>query len=518
MKKTSKLMLSFLFLVMLQVAGVGTINSQAVEKEKYFTADKVFCHTIGNSKVEVCGTTKESGTLKIPEKVVYKGKSYKVTRIADMNIYYQDKAITTDTIDGSSFAIDMPGFHSYQYAKADKFPSKVRELSCVGIQKLILPDTITYIGEGAFCNCRKLSTVQFAKQYKKLVIGRNAFGKNKIKTLTFPKGTIALKDNATGTAMNLVIPATVEKIGAGVVNNSTKKVFLKNKKFVMKNGILYTKGEKTLLGVSGNVFDNVVISAKTTKIVERAFAGSKVTTVTLNDKITELGTGTFYNCKKLTAVKNTRAVMSIGYAAFGSCEILSDVGEMKELKKIDRAAFWKANKLVFMISKKLSDIDIYAFAGTKTTGDMKITVDDGNDTFSIVCGLLVKSEKDKKTVMLQMDKVDDLVISEGITEVAVKLCATKSITYPITLISQQGTVYVPGGSVEYLGNKVPSFGEDYNVAVDNKKVTTVIVPAGCKESYKKAIGDVIMIREDYNPLNDKRLVIVEKDRVSKNNK
>lgn len=510
MRKRGKLILTLLCLVLLQMTGLGTLTSEAAGKGKYFTSGKLFYHTIGSGRVEVCGTTQNSGTLNIPAKVTYKRKSYKVTRIADQKIYYQDKAVTTGTSDGYSFAIDMPGYHSYQYAKADKFPSKVRELSNTDIKKLILPDTLTYIGEGAFCNCTKLTTVKFAKKYKKLTIGKNAFGKNKIKSLAFPQGTYELKENAAGTALTVIIPASVKKIGAGVVNSHTKKVVLKNKKYVMKKGILYTRNEKTLLGVSGKVSGNVFISAKTTKIAERAFAGSKVATVTLNDNITEIPAGVFYNCKKLAAVKKTGSVTKIGYGAFGSCGALTEIGTMEKLTKVERAAFWKDTKLTFTIPAGLKDIDTYAFAGTSSSDNMKVTVAQGNDTFSVVSGLLVKDEKDGKTVMLQMNNEKDLAVPEGITSVAVRLSAADSITYPSTLVSQQGVVSVPGGRVIYLGNKVPVFGDRYNISVDNKKVTTVVVPAGSLEAYKKAIGDVIMDRDDYNPWYDEELVIVEK--------
>lgn len=135
------------------------LSCKVEAKGTYFTSGNLFYHTIGNGKVEVCGTAQDSGTLRIPSKVIYRGKSYKVTQIADQKIYYQDMAISRGTSDGFGFAVDMSGFHSYQYEKADKFPEQVGELSNANISKLILPSSITYIGEGKFWQADKLTFV-----------------------------------------------------------------------------------------------------------------------------------------------------------------------------------------------------------------------------------------------------------------------------------------------------------------------------------------------------------------------
>ena len=44
----------------------------------------------------------------------------------------------------------------------------------------------------------------------------------------------------------------------------------------------------------------------------------------------------------------------------------------------------------------------------------------------------------------------------------------------------------------------PKLGEDFDIRVSNEKVTTILVPAGTLQSYKRVIADVIMARDDYD--------------------
>lgn len=459
-RKRKLFFLTLMCIMIFQMTGLGKMAvCEASGSGKYFTQGKLYYHAISSNKAEVCGTKQTTGTLKIPGYVTYKGKKYKVTRIADYTLYSQDKPVTEETADGSSVAVDLAGYHYYSYEREDKksLPANVDYISTSDITKVILPDTLTYIGEGAFSGCTKLRTVEFAKKYKKLTIGKNAFGSNKIKTLTFPAGTYELKENAAGNAGTIFIPPTVKKIGPGVVNAKTKKVIIskKNKNYKMKEGILYTKNERTLVGVSGAAKQTIKISGKTRKLGAKAFAG----------------------CPKLTAIGTTSA-----------------------LTRIERAAFWGDNNLKLEIPESIRDIDVYAFSGTVSDTIVRLTVAQNNPVYSIQNSLFIKDDGNAKIVMMQTADVNELIIPDTVTDVAVALGGDKcnSIVFPATLLSQEGKVNAAGGMIVYQGMTVPKLGEDYDIRVSSEKVTTVSVPAGTLQSYKKAIADVIMSRDDYD--------------------
>ncbi len=503
--KTKRFLLSLTLLcaIFLQSLGAQSLTSEAAGSGKYFTSGKLYYHTISKNKVEVCGTKQTTGTLTIPSYVTHKGKKYKVTKIANHTTYNQDTPITEQTSNGSSVAVNLAGDYSYIYKRTDKkpFPANMNYLSSSNITKVILPSTLTYIGEGAFCGCNQLKTVKFAKKYKKLTIGKNAFGQNKIKSLSFPDGTYELKENAAGKARAIYIPSTVKKIGAGVVNANTKKVTIskKNKYYKMKSSVLYTKNEKTLVGVSGKAAANIKISNKTVKIGAKAFAGTKVKKVTLNKKITSIPKGVFYNCKKLVSVSGTDNLTSIRYAAFANCPKLKSIGNTSNLTTIDRAAFWGDNNLVFHIFAAIKNIDDYAFSGTVTSTALKLTVTKDHPVYSIENQLLLKKTGNKKIVIMQLADIANITVPENVTDIAIALGGNKctSITLPSTLYSQEGQVSARGGTILYQSINVPKFGPAFDIGVSYDKVTTVIVPAKSLQAYKTTISKLIWDRDDY---------------------
>lgn len=491
------------------------ITAQAAGKGKYFKSGDLYYHTISKNKVEVCGTKKDDGTLTIPSSVYYKGKKYTVTQIADHEFYYQD---TTDTTDGYYIDLNMPGHRYYRYNRIDgkMMPADIDWISTSGITKVVLPSTVTYIGEGAFGGCDKLETVVFANSYKKLTIGKNAFGGTALDSIRFPKGTYELKDCAAGEIAQIYIPATVKKIGAGVVNYKTQKVIIdkKNKKFKMKKGILYTYNEKTLIGASAKVVKKVKISSKTTKITKLAFAGTGVTSVTLNQKIKNIPDGTFYKCANLTEVKNTNNVTKIGYGAFANCRKLQSIGQLPKVTDIGRAAFWGDGKLSLNLPACAVNVDEYAFAGGQTAAAINVTVDANNPACGIENGLLIKTTDTEKIVMLQLSQnVEKVIIPEGVTNVAVfvggKKC--KEIIFPASLKKQNGVACVKNGTIVYQSMEVPEFGQSFSLVNTGYEMMTIAVPKGTYDIYKKAIEEAYDDEEDdYNIWDDSRKQLVER--------
>lgn len=505
----------FLIAALVMLSGIGEIKAEAAKKDTYFVSGELFYKVISNGKVEVCGTKKTEGTLVIPGKVYNKGKIYTVTGIADHELYYQDIPVTEETIDGQSVDIGAPGWGYYRYDRTDgeSFPNDVEWLSETRIQKLVLPSTLTYIGEGAFGGCEQLQTVTFAKKYNKLVVGKNAFFSRKMKKIVFPEGTYELKDNAAGLIPEITIPSTVKKIGSGVVNWNTKKVTISknNKKFKMKNGILYTKDEKKLLGVSANAGKNIKISNKTTSIAANAFYHTKVKTVALNKKITRIPKGAFANCSKLVSVTGTDRVTEIGYAAFKGCIKLTDIGDISNLKTVGRVAFWNDRRLTLSISSNM-DIDKNAFSGAWTSTVIKLNVPADDSKYAFVNGLLIKKEGTEQIVMMQKEDMENIEVPEGVTEVAVRLGGPtcRNIRLPISLKVQNGTFVINGGTITFQNPTVLAFHESFTIRNEGgKAVTTVIVPKGCMDAYKTTMDNNSMQRIDAELFQDGYIEIKE---------
>lgn len=494
-KKRKLLIVAFCMMFMQMLMG-SAIHCEAAETGKYFTSGKLYYHTITKNKVEVCGTKQTTGTLTIPASVTYNGKKYKVTKIADYELYTQDN---TSDVNGKETNIYNGEKCYYRYTRVDGkgMPANIEWIAGSGIKKVVLPNTLTYIGNGAFNGCSKLKSVTFAKSYKKLTIGENVFGGTKIKSLVFPKGTYELKDSVAGNVPAITIPASVKKIGAGVVNYKTKKVTIskKNKKFKMKDGILYSADEKTLYGASSKAKKKIAISQKTTRIMDKAFYKSKASVITLNNKITVIPKGAFCGSAQLVRVEKTDNVTLIMRGAFAGCTKLQEIGTMPKLGKIEGAAFWQDSQLSLDIADTVKDVSDYAFSGTVTKTQLKsVNIAPGNKLLSISDGLLVKSSDSGKIVIMQIADAEKLVVSEGITEVAVCLGGTgcKEIKLPPTLMVQNGRFRLNSGNVIFTGTTVPEFGKDF----DMSGVETVYVPKNTLEQYRKAMESVVKERDD----------------------
>lgn len=301
----------------------------------------------------------EKITFEYPSAVIHDGVTYKVTRLPDYTGggYYEkgDLRIVANAWDEGATCL------------SDDIPSvtDVIELNRLNaVTKIVLPDTLQYLGNYSLQYGHILEEVVFAESYQNLVFGHHVFSgypsisgypSAHLKSIVVPDGTTQLGDAALGYIPDITIPASVRIIGSYVVNPYTQKVTIdsQNRKFKMKDGMLYSKNEKVLYGASAKVKASIKISAKTEEIKPEAFAYSKVKEVKLSSKVNRLPKGVFAYCGKLTKVTGTKHVTNIGYGAFGYCKKLKSIGKMPKLKYINKGAFWGCKKLKFKPGKNV---------------------------------------------------------------------------------------------------------------------------------------------------------------------
>lgn len=141
-------------------------------------------------------------------------------------------------------------------------------------------------------------------------------------------------------------------------------------------------------------------------------------------------------------------------------------------------------------------IDDYAFSGSVNDTCVQVQVPDKDTTYSYVNDLLIKTEADKKTVMMQRKDVEKVVVPEGVTNVAVVLGGLncKEITLLTTLKEQGGGFYIKEGSIQFQNGQVPAFRNDFDIHGGRK--VKVIVPKGSLDTYKKTMNDIVFKRDD----------------------
>lgn len=363
---------------------------QSETKNNCFWEDYIYYHIIGNKEVEAVLVDSEYGEMKnywypadmedydaskevifsYPATVDHDGVTYTVTRLAN----YKASDIAYDG--NRELAIPALGVGYYcepEYLKTyldyEAYPSEEgKTLNTLnGVTKVVIPDTVEYIGNASLAYMKNLKEVEFASEYSYLTFGEGVFNQNKISSINIPEGTYKLGTRALGTIPKVSLPKSLKVIGSYVINSSMRKVTIDkgNKRFKLKDGLMYSVDEKVLYGATGMISSKVTISSKTVEIKSCAFAYSKVKEVKFKTKYQKsIPEGMFVGCKKLTKISGLKEIRYINYGAFAECSKLKSIGNPMVLVSVEKAAFWDTKKPKFKLSKK-GKVQKYAYKRAK---------------------------------------------------------------------------------------------------------------------------------------------------------
>ncbi|MBR2186989.1 MAG: leucine-rich repeat domain-containing protein, partial [Lachnospiraceae bacterium] len=202
--------------------------------------------------------------------------------------------------------------------------------------ELILPDTLTDIGNRAFCGCVDLTgELQLPDTLK--TIGDSAFmmevGGSKLSgPLNFGSSLVSIGNSAfeycEGFTGDLILPDTLEKVGDYAFSGCTGfggKIKLGNK--------LKTIGKYAFAGdrnsyVFSKYTGGIEIPATVTSIGERAFNNGQslegVLSIPLSGNLVSVGDYAFYSCSKLKGnLTFPQTLRTIGERAFADCKGLT---------------------------------------------------------------------------------------------------------------------------------------------------------------------------------------------------
>ena len=193
------------------------------------------------------------------------------------------------------------------------------------VADLTIPDSVTEIGDYAFCGCGSLTSVTIPDSVT--TIGRSAFYK-----------CVSIK--------NIVIPDSVTTIGdhAFAYCSSLTSATIPN--------------SVTTLGVA--VFRKC----------------SSLTSITIPDSITTIGKSAFYECVSIKNIVIPNSVTSIGDFAFAYCRLLTSVNIPYSVVSIGDAAFKNCNNLRMFSGKFASD------------DGKSLIIDNTLNAFAIGCGAI----------------------------------------------------------------------------------------------------------------------------------
>ena len=186
---------------------------------------------------------------------------------------------------------------------------------CTSLEKIVLPETVTAIRESAFKNCTSLKDITWSKAPE--IIESYAF-----------QNCSALTD--------VTIPDSVKSIGYGVFSDCSAL-----------SAVTLPDGVKEL---GGQLFNNC----------------DALTTVTIPDSVTSIGEQVFYDCDALTTVKLGSGLKSIPASTFEHCDVLESLRIPRRVTTIGNNAFKDCVKLTSItIPRSVTKISSNAFSYPK---------------------------------------------------------------------------------------------------------------------------------------------------------
>ena len=391
---------------------------------------------------------------------------------------YEGPAIEISGCDGIDDAgtMTIPGeIDGYMVARIGMRAFKDNQEVKAKLKKLILPDSVTSIGDEAFLGCSHLETIQFSGNFR--MIGEQAF--RDCTSLRSPGlndcleyiGLNAFRNCDSFTEVN--IPSGVSTIVSGAFSDCDQltafTVSEANEHYCASDGVLYNKDKSVLviypIAKSGNSFD---IPASVTVVGAQAFQGSRLTSVVLNQGLKKIGNAAFSDMDNLKTVTFTgNSLESIGGGAFASSKSITKLEIPEGVKEIgDNAFSCCASLKTVSLPASLETLGMSAFYGAANLQEVTIPSDAALSA--------IKNYTFESCVSLVSFRIPDNVVS--VERAAFQDCASlRSVYVPssvtsigdgsaddrvfsqcgIFLPNETFTVYSPAGSyvlTEYAEN------------------------------------------------------------------
>ena len=220
---------------------------------------------------------------------------------------------------------------------------------CMQLTNVVLPDSITTIGEWAFAYS-PLTAIEIPNSVTH--IGRCAFNACDLVAVHLPASLATMGDNVFMQCRKLT-QFTVDE------NNTV---------YCAVNGVLYSKDMTTLIIYpDGKPDDSFSVPSDVKMIGDDAFRGADFSSVTLPEGLQMVGDLAFFNCCNLTSITIPSNVTKLGHRIFGDCYQLAEV-----LVAEESATYCSENGVLY--TKEMSVLICYPLGKTEKSFEIPHSV------------------------------------------------------------------------------------------------------------------------------------------------
>lgn len=248
---------------------------------------------------------------------------------------------------------------NYSIATGTKCIAKYAFVNCGALESILIPDSVTSIGDRAFIGCTSLKEI-YVNDNNVVYCSDDCgvlYNKEQTSLLFYPAGnpraTFEIPNTVTDVetsafegCRNLVeikIPDCVASIGWNAFLHTAYYDDEDN----WIDGVLYL--ENHLIKAKESLSGSYVIVDGTKCIADSAFEGCRsLNAVKIPNSVTSIGNWAFSDCESIVSVKIPNSVMSIGDAAFSYCPRLVNVKISDGTMSIGDEAFSCCGSLMFI--------------------------------------------------------------------------------------------------------------------------------------------------------------------------
>ena len=285
-----------------------------------------------------------SGSINIPDKVTYKGKTYTVATIGGY-AFWNCADLKSVTLPNTITDIHQHAFEG-----------------CYGLETITIPASVNKIHDQAFFNCKKLNLIEL-KHTTPPTLGNGVFegvNYNQARLKVPFSSYFNYKENGNWNMFGL---ANYEVNGVYYLPTGINSVWVSNRNVYLENVGYYNsyKGNVTIpseVDIEGH-------RCNVSEIGESAFREStELTSVNIANSITYIGESAFVDCVSLANVTIGTGVTTISTSAFHGCTNLTNIEIPDNVLSIGGFSFCGCTKLKSItLGKKVSTITSYAFHG-----------------------------------------------------------------------------------------------------------------------------------------------------------